>query len=550
MQNRYAIIPVFMYGFVYDGVNRLTGTAQKQKNGSSWVASTDSYLEDGISYDRNGNIKTLRRTSAGTTVDNLVYTYTGNQLTSLNENVRTSPKGDVYLPGGAVVGTYMYDKNGSMIVDSRRSLNFTYNVLNLLSEVKVNNTLKASYNYLADGTKLRVRDNGGINGFDYLGALIYRKSSAGLQLETANFGNGVIIPSSTSTVQKVNYFFTDHLGSVRAILDKTGEIVEQNDYYPFGAKHVRDDYIVSDNRYKYNGKEEQILGDLRYLDYGARMYACELARWLCIDPKVEKYVNVSPYSYCANNPIILIDVGGEYIDPASLSAWNFLTNEVISRRNDIIELIDYLRTLLDNTKSNNPMYDFIVSMYECAKIRVSFLDDVIANFSILEKSEQKYSLQELEGTNMGHVEYSPETGAIIIKYLNTANFVHEVMHATQYETQDIGFNKKTGFTFMQDVYDEVAAYRAQYAYDPQSVKGINPINDPRGLGYITAPWVQGIFDPVDGKIYAPGGAANMGIYPININSTKEDLLKAYPNLVKETLPESVKQIPNLKYKRK
>ena len=50
----------------------------------------------------------------------------------------------------------MYDKNGSMIVDSRRSLNFTYNVLNLLSEVKVNNTLKASYNYLADGTKLRV----------------------------------------------------------------------------------------------------------------------------------------------------------------------------------------------------------------------------------------------------------------------------------------------------------------------------------------------------------------------------------------------------------
>lgn len=42
----------------------------------------------------------------------------------------------------------------------------------------------------------------------------------------------------------------------------------------------------------------------------------------------------------------------------------------------------------------------------------------------------------------------------------------------------------------------------------------------------------------------------MGIYPININSTKEDLLKAYPNFVKEILPESVKQIPNLKYKRK
>ncbi|WP_065220585.1 MULTISPECIES: RHS repeat domain-containing protein [Butyricimonas] len=542
--------PVLMYGFAYDGVNRLTGTTQKQKSDTSWVTLMNSYLEDGITYDYNGNIKTLHRTSGGVPVDNLMYIYSGNQLTSLIENIRTSPKGDVYLPGDVAVGTYTYDKNGNMIIDSRRTLNFTYNVLNLLSEVKMNNILKASYNYLADGTKLRVRDNGEANGFDYLGSLTYRKSSAGLQLELANFSNGVILPSNTKNSQDVNYFFTDHLGSVRVILDRNGEFVEQNDYYPFGTKYIRSDYLTSDNRYKYNGQEEQVLGDLKYLDYGARMYDCELARWLSIDPKLERYVNISPYGYCANNPIVLIDMGGEYIDPASLAAWNTLTNEVNDKRNDMKELIDYLRVLLDNIKPSNPMYDLIVSMYENAKTRVSFLDNIIASFNILEESEQKYSLEELKGTSMGYVEYSSETGAIVIKYFNITNFVHEVTHAAQYETQDIGFHEKNGKTFMQDVYDEVAAYRSQYAFDPLSINGLNPTNNPRGLGYITAPWVQGIFDPIKGKIYAPGGYANMGAYPININSTREDLLKAYPNLMKESLPESMKQIPNLKYKRK
>ncbi|WP_176554876.1 hypothetical protein [Butyricimonas sp. Marseille-P3923] len=46
---------------------------------------TSSYLEKGITYDRNGNIKTLQRTANGTVVDNLVYAYTGNQLTGLTE---------------------------------------------------------------------------------------------------------------------------------------------------------------------------------------------------------------------------------------------------------------------------------------------------------------------------------------------------------------------------------------------------------------------------------------------------------------------------------
>ena len=95
--------------------------------------------------------------------------------------------------------SYTYDKNGNMTNDNRRALNFGYNVLNLLSEVKTTGgELKAKYDYLADGTKLRVRNNGDVNGFDYLGSLTYRKSGAGLQLESASFGDGVSRPGDST----------------------------------------------------------------------------------------------------------------------------------------------------------------------------------------------------------------------------------------------------------------------------------------------------------------------------------------------------------------
>ena len=66
---------------------------------------------------------------------------------------------------------------------------------------------------------------------------------------------------------------TDHLGSVRVIVDDSGKVLERNDYYPFGARQARSDYPqLAANRFKYNGKEEQVTGDLDWLDCGASMY--------------------------------------------------------------------------------------------------------------------------------------------------------------------------------------------------------------------------------------------------------------------------------------
>ena len=45
--------------------------------------------------------------------------------------------------------------------------------------------------------------------------------------------------------------------------------------------------------------------------HSARHYNSDLSIWLSVDPMSDKYPGVSPYVYCANNPVRLVDPDGE-----------------------------------------------------------------------------------------------------------------------------------------------------------------------------------------------------------------------------------------------
>ncbi|MCR5424713.1 MAG: hypothetical protein K6E93_08175, partial [Bacteroidales bacterium] len=59
----------------------------------------------------------------------------------------------------------------------------------------------------------------------------------------------------------------------------------------------------------FNGKEKDYESGFHY--YGARYYWSELLTgWLSIDPMSDKYPSMSPYNYCAWNPVMLVDPDG------------------------------------------------------------------------------------------------------------------------------------------------------------------------------------------------------------------------------------------------
>jgi len=47
--------------------------------------------------------------------------------------------------------------------------------------------------------------------------------------------------------------------------------------------------------------------------FGARYYDSDLSVWLSVDPMSDKYPNLSPYAYCANNPVMLVDPDGRFV---------------------------------------------------------------------------------------------------------------------------------------------------------------------------------------------------------------------------------------------
>ena len=168
------------------------------------------------------------------------------------------------------------------------------------------NTIVAKYSYLADGTKLSAV-NADDCGFAYRGSFTYRADAGGDRVfESTPFGGGRIVATADKeTVAR--YFLTDHLESVRVVATDQNNVLERNDYYPFGKRWDSASLPISDNRDHFNGKEDQAFAGLPFSDYGAQMYDRERGRWLTQDPLQQYH---SPYVFCGNNPIRLIDLDG------------------------------------------------------------------------------------------------------------------------------------------------------------------------------------------------------------------------------------------------
>ncbi len=295
------------YDFSYDGLHRLKDAVYKE--GSSV---NNHYTEKVTGYDRNGNITTLQRygrtgASSWGVVDNLTLTRTGNQLTSVSDSGSAAYSGDF----NAAAGASTYNANGALATDSGRGISsVTWNEIDLPQTVTFSNGLTINYYYAADGTKLReVRTvSGTATTIDWCGDLVLEKVGDGTRSAKRLRLDGGYVDLATG-VSARRYFVRDHLGSVRAVVNDSGTVLETDDYYPLGGPLPTGTSTALQPE-KYQGKEWNPAAAFNVYDFGARIYDPALGRWLSQDPMAEKYYLHSPYLFCAGNPMKFVDPEG------------------------------------------------------------------------------------------------------------------------------------------------------------------------------------------------------------------------------------------------
>ncbi|RNA62869.1 RHS repeat-associated core domain-containing protein [Chryseobacterium nematophagum] len=295
------------YAYHYDGLNRLLYGHYAEP--LSTIAQTDHFGES-MEYDLNGNITHLYRNAKNPNgqvmqIDNLSYTYSGNRLTKVAD---TSQNIEGYPGGGNPIG---YDNNGNMISHPDKGINsISYNFLNLPSEIKGNsNAVITRYVYRADGVKVfksyflrgTTKETQYLDGFQYDNSSTSNALASSLSLKFVPTSEGYF----DFVKNKYIYNYTDHLGNVRLSYFNNGssvEVLEENNYYPFGLKHEGYN-ILNGNpayRYKYQGQELQEIG---WYSFKWRNYMPDLGRFFNVDPLSEKYAYQSHYNFSENRII-------------------------------------------------------------------------------------------------------------------------------------------------------------------------------------------------------------------------------------------------------
>jgi RHS repeat-associated protein len=136
------------------------------------------------------------------------------------------------------------------------------------------------------------------------------KRVAGI-VSVATLAVSVCAPAAAQTVE---YYHLDALGSVRAVTNQAGAVLERHDYLPFGEEV---NPPGTTNTRKFTGKERAAETGLDY--FGARYYGARTARFTTVDPVYTWRENlVDPqrwnrYAYVRNNPLRFTDPDGRQI---------------------------------------------------------------------------------------------------------------------------------------------------------------------------------------------------------------------------------------------
>ena len=325
------------------------------------------------------------------------------------------------------------------------------------------------YEYDARGVKhSKVVDDGSPDTTHYAGPFHYTNGT----LQFMQHAEGRALKSGSHWTYEYN--LPDHLGNVRVTVDENGNVVQRDDYYPFGGT-FNSSAISPENLYQYQGKEEQ--KELNTYDFEARMYDQWLARTWQIDPMASKYYFFSPYSWVANNPILLTDPTGMEID---LSGLDKKDRRIVKKALRQHKSSGTYKNLYKQIKKSDSRYVVNLDRSGEMGLKGGTFD---GNFSFNTGGDTDPDTGEtLEGLDIQNAkiedEFAPnEKGGIITLNADLLGddpadlshlLVEEVVHAAQYDDANKGQDNPTGLLATADVEFEAKAIVGQIASESRN----------------------------------------------------------------------------------
>ena len=299
--------------FTYDALNRLT---------SATVNLTPTPLAKTFSYSAIGNM--LTKSDVGT------YTYpsAGSAL----------PHAVISIGAGLISSTFAYDPNGNQTSGLGRTISYTsYNKPASITQGTrtisfVDDTEHQRFKQVTpEGSTLYISAFGVLAEVSNPGTTTERWTEY-LSVGSAKVGMRVL--QTASATLNTRYFHTDHLGSIAAITDENGLVVERLSYDAWGKRRNIDGTddtagsLTSQTTRGFTGQEELSVAGLVHLN--GRVYDPLLARMTSADPTVTDPMNMqgwNRYSYVGNDPLAFTDPNGfSWLSGFFKSVGNFFTS--------------------------------------------------------------------------------------------------------------------------------------------------------------------------------------------------------------------------------
>ena len=411
------------YDYTYDNLARLL-----QANHSS--ADPAFHFSRSYTYDNEGNLLSVQRPTGtdtithfghrlGVTVDTPVLEFSDAAIEPVPEEPGPSSGLDpepvfakdtlIFLeplvpePALLLADNYEYDAMGKLIhAYPEGIMDISYNILNRPQRITMLHGETVSILYGANGSKLNrtVDFPFSLPGTPrtYMGSLVMEENNPSLLL--VDGGYMTFQQLGGQLVGIYHFFVTDHQGNIQAITNENGVIEKIYHYDPYGEIVYESPSAGEVNRYKYSGKE----WDNKHsaYDFEARMYMPPYAHFTTMDPLCEKYYSLSPYAYCAGNPVNLVDPDGreiwirannsnEYViysqghirtvNGSDYSGSDWFINKIKTSLNELMALKDeYISYVLKTLEMSDKRHIFVYhNDYEDATRALGEMDSSFAN---------------------------------------------------------------------------------------------------------------------------------------------------------------------------